>query len=501
MRGQLLTRTPRYHSLDEAPIVWYICVVKDSLVKIVKRTIEQYHMLLEGDKVLVALSGGPDSVCLLNVLEELRPRYSLSLCIAHFNHKLRGKASDRDADFCERTARRRGIPFVTDAADVMAFANERKWSMEEAARALRYEFLLRSSLSLGATKVAMGHTADDQAETILMRLIRGAGPHGLEGMPPIRPLRTPNGPILIRPLIHVWRTDIVRYARARSLAYRKDASNESPQYLRNRVRLELIPHLTKYNPKIKQRLTGAASALAVENDFIAGEASRLAEEIAMAKRPGEVIFDAARLASLHPALRTRILSALVTSVRPSTPMLEAVHYDEVDALLCAVKGRIDLPGKLRLELSEGVGLICDGARSPKIPKGSFGVAMGGKTIIPELNLAVTTRVLENISSPSRLIRLCNPNRQYFALDAVRSPLEIRLRRPGDSLRPLGGRGTKKVQDFFVDRKVPRFLRDRVPLLLSDGRIMWVMGYAIDKKYMLTPGSRAALRVDYERRSS
>lgn len=458
-------------------------------------------MLLDGDRVLVALSGGPDSVCLFDILKELQPKYSLSICVGHFNHKLRGEASDEDAGFCEGIARRQGVAFVTDSADVRAFANERKLSVEESARELRYEFLLRSSFSLGATKVAMGHTADDQAETILMRLIRGAGPHGLEGIPPTRPLAAVNGPILIRPLIHVWRKDIVRYVRARGLKYRKDASNESPEYLRNKIRLELIPHLRKeYNPQIKQRLTAAASALAIENDFIETEARLLAEETTMEKRPGEVVFDVARLASLHPALRRRILSALVSFARASAPMLEAVHYNEVDALLCAARGKIDLPGKLRLEVSEGVGLISDSARSPKIPKGSFGIAIGGETTIPEFNLAVKTKVLDGISSPSRLIRLCNPNRQYFALDAVRPPLEIRFRRPGDSFRPLGARGTKKLKDFFIDKKVPRFLRDHISLLLSNGRIMWVMGHAIDKKYMLKSGSRAALRVDYERRS-
>jgi len=256
-------------------------------------------MLLSGDTVLVALSGGPDSVCLLDVLEELGEKYSLTICIAHFNHNLRGEASDEDAEFAEKIARQKGLAFITSSADVRGFAEQQKLSIEEAARTLRYEFLLSSSLSLGANKVAVGHTADDQAETILMRLIRGSGPHGLEGMPPARPLGNSDQPMLIRPLIDIWRRDILPHLKTRRLRYRIDASNESTEYLRNRIRLDLLPYLEeKYNPQIRQRLASAASALAIENDFIETEARLLAGEITSERKPGWIVFDAALFAYL-----------------------------------------------------------------------------------------------------------------------------------------------------------------------------------------------------------
>jgi tRNA(Ile)-lysidine synthase len=374
-------------------------------------------------------------------------------------------------------------------------------SIEDAARTLRYEFLLHSALSLGANRVAVGHTADDQAETILMRLIRGTGPHGLEGIPPTRALGDADGPVIIRPLINSWRDDIMRHVRSRKLKYRRDASNESPEYTRNRIRLELLPQLKKeYNPQIKQRLVSAASALAVENDFIAAEAGLLADEITIEKKAGQVVFDAVLLSALHSALRKRILFNLVRSVKANAPMLEAVHYDEAESILGAARGKLDLPGRLRLEISEGIGLISEPARAATVPRGNFSISLGGETIIPELGLAVRTKILQSVSSPAHLIRRCTQNRQYFDLDTVRLPLEIRLRRRGDSFRPLGGRGTKKLKDFFIDKKVPRFLRDHVPLLLSNNRIMWIMGHAIDRRYLLTSRSTAALRVDYERRS-
>jgi tRNA(Ile)-lysidine synthase len=469
-----------------------------ALIKNVEQTIKRHKMLGAGDVVLVALSGGPDSVCLLSALEELRSRLSLTICAAHFNHRLRGEDFERDARFARRLSEQKGCAFVSGAGDVGAFAKEQGLSLEDAGRKLRYEFLLRSARSLGANRVAVGHNADDQAETVLMRLMRGAGPHGLAGIPPVRRLGGPRGPEIIRPLINAWRADIMRYLRARKLKYRKDATNESPEYLRNKIRLELLPELEKqYNPRIKERLAYAASSLAAENDFIETQAQLLASEIVVEKRPSWVVFDAVVLGAMHPAIRKRIFRALVSLAKTDAPMLEALHYEEADALICKGAGRLDLPGALRLEISEGAGLVSGIPTRGARPGGVFDVSLQGKTSIPELNLSVEIKILSAVKSPLRLARMCSQNRQYFDLDAVRPPLEIRLRRPGDSFRPLGARGGKKLKDFFIDNKTPRFLRDRVPLLLSDGRIMWVMGHAIDDKYRLKPGSSAALRVDYD----
>jgi len=471
----------------------------NNLAKKLEEAIERHNMLRTGDRVLVALSGGPDSVCLLHALEEVRSRRSLTICVAHFNHRLRGKDSERDARFVKKLADHKGFAFVASSADVGAFAEEHKLSIEDAGRQMRYEFLLRAARSLGANKVAVGHTADDQAETILMRLIRGAGPHGLAGIPPVRRLGGSDGPKIIRPLIYVWRADIMRYLRARRLEYCRDSSNESLEYLRNKIRLDLIPRLEKeYNPQIRQRLASAAAALATENDFIQTEARLLAGEVVIEQKPSWVVFDVVVLRMLHPALRKRVALALVLLAKPDAPMLGASHYEEIDTLVRAGSGRLDLPGGIRLEISEGAGLISVFSMRPAKTRKTFDVPVAGATTIPELNLSISTKVLNEIKSPSRLARMCTPNRQYFDLDAVRTPLEIRLRRPGDSFRPLGVRGSKKLKDFFIDKKVPRFLRDRAPMLLSGGRIMWVMGHAIDDRYRLKPGSSAALRVDYER---
>lgn len=463
-----------------------------------EETIERHEMLQDGDSALVALSGGPDSVCMLDLLGELREKFSLSLCVAHFDHKLRPETAAQDAEFARETAGRRGLAFVTSSADVRSFAEEEKLSIEDAARRLRYEFLLRSAMSMGANKVAVGHNADDQAETILMRLIRGSGPQGLAGIPPVRRLGGASGPQIIRPLINVWRTDIMRYLRANNLKYREDETNESPEYLRNRIRLELLPKLEKeYNPQIKQRLASAASALAAENDFMETEAKLLAGEIVIERTPRWVVFDSALLGMFHPALRKRVFLALALLAKPDAPMLEASHYAEADSHIRANRGKLDLPGGLRLEISEGAGLISEVSQKPARHRKVFEISIDGTTIVPDMGMTVKTKVMAEIKSPTRLVRMCTPNRQYFDLDAARPPLEIRRRRPGDSFRPLGARGSKKLKDFFIDKKVPRFLRDRVPILVSNGRIMWVMGHAIDEKYRLKPVSSAALRVDYE----
>lgn len=455
-------------------------------------------MISTGDVIVVAFSGGPDSMCVLDILDQVKTKYAIRLCLAHLNHGIRGEAAEQDVRFAEEVAARRNLMFLSSRADVPAYAKENRLSVEAAGRKLRYEFLLRTCLMVGAAKVALGHTADDQAETILMRLLRGAGPGGLAGIPPTRLLNEQNDAQIIRPLINIWRSEIVEYLRSRNLAYRSDATNETPEYFRNKVRLELIPRLEKeYNPQIKQRLAVSASALAVENDFLSEEASLLAEEVLLERKPGWVLFDARMLSTLHPALRMRILARLMKCADVKSPMLEALHLAGMDATLDA-GGKLDLPGGFRLEVSEALGLISDLRLRPVSQKKAFSIPLPGTHAIPAFNLLVRTTVLEKISSPTRLVRLCTPARQYFDLKKVRGLLEIRTRRPGDSFRPLGSRGRKKLKDFFIDRKIPRFLRQHVPLLVSSGRIMWVMGYAIDQYFMLTPDSVSAIRVDYEK---
>jgi tRNA(Ile)-lysidine synthase len=472
--------------------------MRKEFIKVVEQTVQRHHMFSDGELIMVAFSGGPDSVCLLDVLERLKSKYGVRLCLAHFNHKLRGRAAEEDALFAEEVAKRRKMMFVSSAGDVADYAKEHRLSTEEAGRILRYEFFLRSSLSTGAAKVALGHTADDQAETILMRLIRGAGPGGLAGIPPTRPLNETKGITIVRPLINTWRSDIMQFLEEKKLVFREDASNKEPDYFRNRIRLQLIPHLEKeFNPQIKQRLAGTASSLAIENDFLAKEGSLLAEEVVLERRPHWVVFDAKMLGGLHPALRARILLRLMKMVRPNPPMLEASHIAGMDIILSS-GGKIQLPARICLEISEGAGLIMDLSARSTPPKQAVPISLSGTTAIAALNLVVKTGVLQKISSPSRLVHLCTPTRQYFDLRTIRPPLEIRVRRAGDSFLPLGSRGRKKLKDFFIDKKVPRFLRQHIPLLISHGKIIWIMGYAIDEHFKLTPDSTSALRVDYER---
>ncbi len=472
----------------------------ETLMKVVEQTIRRHAMLAPGDTVLVALSGGPDSVCLLDVLAQLRQSYSLTICAAHFNHKLR-EAADADARFAEQLAREMGFAFMTSSADVGDFAKEHKLSIEAAGRKLRYEFLRRSAMTVGAQKVAVGHTASDQAETVLMRLLRGTGPEGLAGIPPVRALADSQGPLVIRPLINVWRSEVMEHARSRNLEFRIDATNELPDFLRNKIRLELLPHLEReYNPQVKERLAATASSLALENDFLSNETRLLKDEITAEKGPGWAIFYADTLGKFHPALRKRVIGLLVSDCRPDGPMLESLHYDGADALICAGRGTLELPAGMRLEISEGLGLVSSTEAKRAAVKEAFQVKLDGETHIPQLSLVVRTKALPDVSAPMRLARMCTPTRQYFDLESVRLPLQIRSRRPGDSFNPLGSEGTSKLKDFFIDKKVPRFLRDHVPLLLSDGRIMWVMGYAMDRRFKLKPGSTGALRVDHERRA-
>ena len=437
--------------------------------------------LARGSLLVVAVSGGPDSLALLHALHSLTPDLAVRLHGAHLDHGLRGAASDADARFVAAEFRRLGLANTCERADVAAYRRERKLSLEEAARDIRYAFLARVAERQGGDTVALGHTADDQAETVLMRLLRGTGLTGLRGMSALSWRDYAGGSVaLVRPLLGVTRSEVVAYCRELGLAPREDASNVSTDILRNRVRLELIPHLESYNPSVRRALLRLARTSARDLAYVEEQVD--ASMAAVASRTADgVALDRGAFTRLHPAIQAHTLRRAFAMCRGSNRDLEQYH---VDAMARLIRGRagtsLHLPGGVRFVVGYERALLSLGPRDscPFPPlEGCHGLTIPGESWAGTWSVSATFAEETGPHETERPRRLADGPPFVSRLDATNvgtSPW-LRARVPGERFQPLGMSHTKKLQDFMVDEKIPREWRDRVPLLVAPRGVAWVAG--------------------------
>lgn len=465
------------------------------LVERVRAAIRRHRLLDARSRVLVALSGGPDSVALLHVCRTLAAAGDLHLVgAAHLNHRLRPDADD-DAAFCADLARTLGVPFEGGEADVAALAAARRVSVEAAAHDARYAFLRAAGARLGADRLALGHNLDDQAETVLLRLLRGAGARGLAGMHPRR------GPF-IRPFLETGRAAIRDFLDERGLPFRTDPSNRDPTIPRNRIRAELLPLLAReYNPRIAHRLAQAAELAREQWDWVSIAATSLVADAVQGGDPEwRVATDAIRRA--HPAVARAVLQRVLEQAAGGRPIAWA-HVD-LGLALCQpdAAGQVDLPGQ-RLE-RRGRWLVLTsrrGAGTADDPRpGADGaahafrypLAIPGEAAVPESGVLITAAIgRDGVPSPALAGHRAVAR---LPLDGVAGATwAVRSWRPGDRIALPGGRGRKKLQDLFVDRKVPRAERRRLPIVVDDeDRVVWVPGHALGGDFRVTDPAQAVL---------
>jgi tRNA(Ile)-lysidine synthase len=459
--------------------------------------IRRHSLVRENELLLVGVSGGPDSVCLLHVLGGLRSTLGLKLHIAHLNHMLRDAESDADADYVAALSHKLDIPATIERRGVKAYQKKNRLSGEEAAREVRYAFFSEVACSLGADTVAVGHTADDQVETILMNLVRGTGLAGLRGMRPLSPLRSVGGTQLrvVRPLLEVRRAETEAYCAARDLSPRNDSSNRLPDFLRNRIRSQLIPLLREYNPDIDKALTRMARAVDSDLAYIEAEVSRLWDSVA-SEQSGGIAIDRAEFSKLHLALKRHLVRSALQRLLGELKDIESVHIDSlVEALAKPAGKRLSLPKGLAFQGDYRCGLITAKKSSLSLPP-----ALGDEHL---LNIPgesefcgwkIRSRILRHIPkrSDEGEMRAC------FDLDVVGRELIVRARQRGDRFQPLGMESPKKLQDFMVDAKISRHLRDHVPLVCSPQHILWVVGWRIDHRARVTSSTKHVLCLEFER---
>ena len=453
----------------------------------VKEIIKKYTMLCPGDHVVVAVSGGPDSVCLLSVLQAFAKDLSLTLHVAHLDHRFRGRESADEALFVARLAEKMGIPATVEHFDVPAFCREHGLSSPAGAREVRYSFLHRVAETVGASRIATGHTATDQAETLLMRLLRGASIAGLSAIPPVREN-------IIRPLINVTREEVLEYLRLRGLEYASDPSNTMPVYTRNRIRMEVLPVLKQVNPRIVETLASEAALLRDEGEAAEACLTTIAAEV-LAQDEDGVSLNREGFNALPRAFKRRMLLKAADLAGAQSSGLSSVQInDAIDFMAASQTGRTMLmPYGLIIEREYEKFVMRFQEAAEEF---SYPLPVPGSTAIPELGMDADAEVLNRLPDETNV-----KNYRWQALfdyDKI-GLLTLRNRRPGDWFCPAGMRGkSKKLQDFFVDVKMPRRRRDTVPILLSDNDIVWVVGLRTDDRFLPGISTKRVLAVRVRR---
>ncbi len=435
-------------------------------------------MLESGDRVIIGVSGGPDSVALLYLLLSLRDKYDLSLKIAHLNHKLRGEESEQDAAYVEKLAQSLDLPYRIEAREVSSLAKKERLSLEEAARKVRYSFLYEITDDFRADKIALGHNLDDQIETFLLWMIRGAGLDGLRGIPPSRDK-------IIRPLLETPRSDIEAYLKERGIYWRVDRSNEEFDYLRNRIRGELIPLLaSSYNPNIRDTINRSLISIRDDLDFIEREVEAELPHLISRKDKGEIAIDLFQLSSYHIALQRRVIRALIRHLKGDLREITFGHIEDI--LRLAVEGRsgaeLNLPYGIVVHRSYQELILSLRGVIKISPKVYRKLAIPGITGIPEWSLEVEAHLLK----PDEVDSYCKGREEVcLDYDKIEGDIVIRNRLPGDKFSPIGLKGTKKIKDLFIEAKIPREKRGYIPLIATEKMIIWVVGGRIDERVKIT----------------
>jgi tRNA(Ile)-lysidine synthase len=450
----------------------------------VKKTVSRYGMIDPGDLVLVAVSGGPDSVCLLDILHELKDEWGLKLVVAHYNHGLRQAEDESETQFVHRLAASMNLPFKTEKASI--FVEGSTASLEERARNSRYEFLERLKHGLHVQKIAVGHNLNDQAETVLMRLLRGSGPSGLSGIPPCR------DDTIIRPLIEIKREEIESYLKARKLTYVIDSSNLDTRYLRNKIRLELLPLLLEDQPRLIEHLGKLAFILREDNNYLDEEAEQWVGREAERRNNGNIFIPLSSFIKLSQAVRSRVIRNVFMKICKSLRRIDFSHIQSVHALALGKKpqGLLDLPNGLRVKrIYDGLVFTLEVEQKPcdffypLEGSGTFHLEKIGRSLtLTELEGGVDLDLGHSTQTA------------YLDAAKLRYPLVARNFRPGDKFVPLGMTGHKKIKNFFMDLKIPSHLRAMIPILTDQDTPVWICGYRIDDRFKVTPETKTILKV-------
>ncbi len=453
-------------------------------------------MISPSDKVLVAVSGGIDSLALLHLLKQFSVEIGYELFVAHLNHLARGKESDEDAEFVRKEADKLSLPFFTEEVDVAKEKPRLKTSFQESARILRYRFLEKILLSIKGNKIAVGHTADDQVETVLINLLRGAGLRGLAGIPKSR------GSV-IRPILECTRAELELFLKERNLPHRTDSSNNEKKYLRNKIRHDLIPFLKTFNSDISKNLTNMAEVVRDDDDWISEKTRELYSQLVTTQNgmPG-LCFNISQFQKQPLAMKRRLIREALYQSGKNLRAVTALHVRQILNLFAhgKVGNRLKLPGNVKVSRGYDAVNFSVGEEANDDPiffsateKKPVRLKVPGVTSLVEGKVQIHARLME---SPAAFPKLVDEKQAYLDFEKTGDFIAARFFQPGDLFVPLGMRGHKKLKSYFIDRKIPRKKRYSIPILINaEDDIIWIYGERISDRFRVSDKTRKVLFVE------
>jgi len=458
------------------------------LEKKVLAAIKKYQLIEENDHIVVGVSGGPDSMALLYCLLEARKTIPFSIHIAHVNHGVRGEEARSDQVFVERISKELALPYYTRNVNMIEYGKEKGITAEEAGRELRYGFFRDILRSLGKGKIAVAHNMNDQAETLLMRIMRGTGPDGLKGM-------DYKSNDIIRPILGIDRKEIEDYIEEKGIETVLDKTNLQPIYSRNKVRLELIPYIEEnFNPNIINTLWRMSRIFSLDLNFLEEHTKIKFKNMLKSRDKNSIILHGSKFLEEDRSIQQRIVRNAILEINNS---LQGITESQIG-------GAVDLLSNLQtgkeFHLSNNIVLrinydeiIIEKSRDRKQIEYSYHIDIPA-SIILDNGYHFETKIL---TKDENFIMEKTKNIKYFDYDKVKGKIKIRNRRDGDRFTPFGMKGSKKLKDYFIDEKVPRDLRDRIPLVVDEENILWVVGYRTNELYKVTEDTKRILSISYK----
>ncbi|MDI6800851.1 MAG: tRNA lysidine(34) synthetase TilS [Thermodesulfovibrionales bacterium] len=452
----------------------------------VRETIQRYSMLSGRENVLIGLSGGPDSVCLLTILYKLRSDLNINLYAAYIDHGLRPAETPAEIEFCRELCNSKRIMFLTKAVDVKAYAKKNGLNKQEAARELRYKALNEIAHETGASKIALGHNADDQAETVLMRLIRGAGHSGLAGIPPVR---NQKAAAIIRPLIEIERKEIEEFIEKEGAGFIVDSSNLGDEYLRNKLRSFIMPSLKKTNPDFIKTVLRTSDIFRDEERYFEVIVTKTLMKLIANKTGKTIELFLVPLETMDTVILRRVLRKAIDE----TSGLRGISFIHIEDIIKLIKkgksgDRIYLPKNVRA--IKGYSTMVITSEEPK-RLGIYVMDAPGEIILKESSMIINSEIINNTELDDY-----RNGKETALIDADKAnfPLIIRGRQSGDYFYPYGFGKRKKLQDYFVDEKIPRDERDTVPILTHNNNIVWVIGHRLDDRCRIDKSTKRILKL-------
>ncbi len=468
------------------------------------QTIKQYDMLQKGDSVLVGVSGGPDSMALLHSLMALSDSMDMRLGVAHLNHCLRQKAADKDEKFVKSVAKKLGLPFFIEKTNILKEREKTGLSLEEAGREARYHFFNAVCRKMQFDKIAVGHHQDDNAELILLNLLRGSGPAGIGGIPPVRKN-------IIRPLIRTPRAKIIDYIELQKIDYVIDQSNDDVRFARNKIRHQLLPLLkNNYNPKISETLNRLGTILQSEEEWISALVNPLFDQAVVNSDEQSIKMSISELLSFHMAEQRRIIRKAILKIKGNLRKITYSHIDSIIQLISKnyADARLDLPDRIRIlkqtdqliiqKETQNLRTAKPAEEDTKPPVFEYLVSRPAAESLDRLYIPeIKTRITFNKTTPAEIQNLSGQGDHvaFFDWDRLQFPLIIRNFRPGDRFSPIGMTGTQKLKKFFINNKINPSKRAAVPIFLSGETIIWVGGSRISNPVKITHKTKTILKIE------